>query len=323
MIMKAAIRNSYVDFDDIRIEDVDMPVPKDDELLIKVMATTVNRTDCAIVTGKPFVMRFFIGLFTPKSPIIGTDFAGEVVAVGKNVSSFVVKDRVMGFNDEGANSQAQYVTRKESSALDHIPSSLSYEEAAACQEATHYAYCWIKNHSFNSNQHILLNGASGAIGSALLQYLKYYGVEVTAVTNTKNVDRIKALGADRVIDYLKEDFTTLGGQYDYVADAVGKSRFSKCKPLLKPGGFYLSSELGPRAENIFLALRSKLFGSKKVLFPLPSDIKSSISFVKQLVEKGKYQPVIDKYYDLDDISKAYAYVASGQKTGHVVLRTQA
>ncbi len=321
--MKAAIRHSYVDFDGIRVEEVEKPVPKDDELLIKVMATTVNRTDCAIVTGKPFVMRFFIGLFKPKTPIIGTDFAGEVVAVGKDVTAFAIKDRVMGFNDEGANSQAQFVTRQETSPLDHIPSTLDYEEAAACQEATHYAYSWIKNRSFNSNQHVLLNGASGAIGSALLQYLKYYGVQVTAVTNTKNIDRIKALGADRVVDYLKEDFTKLGGQYDVVADTVGKSRFKLCKSLLKPGGFYVSSELGPYAENVFLALKSKLFGSKKVLFPLPSDIKASIKFVKLLVEKGKYQPVIDRFYDLDDVSAAYVYVATGQKTGHVVLRTQA
>lgn len=166
---------------------------------------------------------------------------------------------------------------------------------------------------------MMLNGATGAIGSAALQMLKYYGAEVTAVGNTPNLDLLKSLGADRVIDYHKEDFTRDRGQYDFVFDAVGKSSFGKCKPLLKPGGVYISSELGPNAENPFLALWTPVSGGKQVRFPLPTDRKGSIVFIKKLLEEGKFKPVIDRRYPLADVAEAFRYVLTGQKTGNVIL----
>lgn len=318
--MKAAIRRKYGSLENIKVETVEKPNVKDHEVLIKLHATTVNRTDCAIVTATPFVMRFFIGLLKPKLPILGTDFAGTITAIGKNVKSFNVNDKVFGFNDLGSSSQAEYMVIPENEAMALIPNNTTYEQAAASLEGAHYAYNFINKVKLNTDQRILINGATGAIGSALLQILKYHNIYVTAVCDTKNLELIKNFGADKIHDYTKQDFTQDPDKYDFVFDAVGKSTFGKCKPLLKQGGAYISSELGPNMENLYLALFTKIFGDKKVIFPIPLDIKASIRFIKELLEKGKYKPVIDeRKYNIETITEAYKYVASGQKTGNVVI----
>jgi NADPH:quinone reductase-like Zn-dependent oxidoreductase len=317
--MKAAIRRTYGPIDNLKIESVEKPTAKDNEVLIRVYATTVNRTDYAVLTGKPFVMRFFTGLLKPKLPIPGTDFAGIVEAVGKKVKSFKVNDKVFGFNDQGLSSQAEYMVFPEDGAMTKIPDNISYEQAAASLEGAHYAYNFINKVNLKAEHKILINGATGGIGSALLQFLKYYNIYVTAVCDTKNLELIKSLGADRIYDYTKEDFTNDDEKYDFVFDAVGKSTFAKCKPLLKKGGVYISSELGPMVQNPFLALTTKVIGDKKVIFPIPSDIKRSILFIKDLLEKEKFKPVIDRKYPLENIGEAYSYVASGQKTGNVII----
>ncbi len=317
--MKAAIRRKYGPPDTISIEMVETPVPKENEILVRVHAATVNRTDCAILLGKPFVMQFFTGLGTPKSPTTGTDFAGQVEAVGKEVTSFQAGERVWGFNDSGLASHAQYLTIPEHTAVLKIPEHISYEQAAASAEGAHYAYNFINKVALKAGQKVLVNGATGAIGSAAVQMLKSMGLYVTAVCNTSNVALVTALGADKVVDYQKEDFTQMEEQYDFVFDAVGKSTFSWCKPLLKPGGTYISSELGPHAENLYLPLLTKIRGGKKVVFPIPSDIKGSLRFIQNLLETGQFKPVIDRKYPLEQIAEAYTYVASGQKTGNVII----
>jgi NADPH:quinone reductase-like Zn-dependent oxidoreductase len=317
--MKAAIRTKYGSPEILAIKDIEKPAPGDNEVLIKVYAATVNRTDCAVLSGKPFIMRFFTGLFKPNSPITGTDFAGEIEEAGKKVVSYQTGDRVFGFFDNGLGSHAQYMTLRKDKPLALIPENLNYEQAAASLEGAHYAHNFIKKVDLKSGQKVLVNGATGAIGTAAVQFLKDFGLYITGVCNTKNIELVKSLGADKIIDYENQDFTQDDEKYDFVFDAVGKSTFSKCKPLLQPHGTYISSELGPRNENPLLALITPLSGGKKVKFPFPADIKGSIAFVKDLIEREKFRPVIDRVYSLDKIAEAFDYVASGQKTGNVVV----
>lgn len=319
-MMKAATRRQYCSPKDLKVELVPVPVLKDQEVRIRVHATTVNRTDLAILSGKPFIMRLFTGLSKPKMPTPGTDFAGVIEAVGDKVQAFKIGDKVWGFNDEGLASQATYMRFSERGNIGLMPANLSFEQAAASLEGAHYARNFINKVTLQAGQQVLVNGASGAIGSALVQFLKYHQLTVTAVCGTENIARIKALGADRVIDYKTADFTQEAAQYDYVFDAVGKSTFSKCKPLLKEKGIYISSELGPNAQNPFLALITPLFGGKKVIFPLPTDIKASMLFIKDLIEKWQFTPLIDRTYALEEIAAAYQYVALGQKVGNVVVK---
>lgn len=302
-----------------QLQEVEKPMPKPHEVLVRVHATTVNRTDEGIVTARYFVSRFFSGLFSPKKSIPGTDFAGQIEAVGPSVTSFKVGDRVFGFNDEVLSSHAEYLCLSEDEALLHIPIDISYEKAVACCEGAHYAYNFSNKVVIKAGQKVLVNGATGAIGSAAVQLLHYLGAEIVAVANTKNLELVKNLGAFRVIDYTQNDFTKENEKYDFIFDAVGKSSFTKCKRLLNPKGIYISSELGWMASNIFLALFTPLFGGKKVKFPLPVNIKRSLSFIKQLIEKDKFKAVIDRTYPLEKIIEAYQYVQTGQKTGNVVI----
>jgi NADPH:quinone reductase-like Zn-dependent oxidoreductase len=318
--MKAAIRSEYGGPEVINIGETDKPVPRDNEVLIKVHAATVNRTDCGILWGKPFIIRFFTGLSRPRKPITGTDFSGEVEAVGKDVTTFKVGDKVWGFDDNGLESHAEYLVLPGDGKLITMPDYLSYEEAAASPEGAHYAYNFVNKVHPGPEHRVMLNGATGAIGSATLQILKYYGSFVTAVCNTENMVLIKSLGADKVIDYTKEDFTNDDDKYDFVFDAVGKSSFGRCKPLLKPGGVYISSELGPQNENIYLPFTTAIKGGKRVKFPYPKDIPATLRFIKELIDQGKFKPVIDRTYKLENIREAFEYVNSGRKTGNVVIR---
>jgi NADPH:quinone reductase-like Zn-dependent oxidoreductase len=317
--MKAIVCTKYGPPDVLQLKEVEKPTPKDNEVLVRVNATTVNRTDSAMIRAKPFIMRFFTGLFKPNNPILGTEFAGKIEAVGKDVMSFKVGDKVFGLNDNGLSSHAQYMTILEDKALTIIPENITYEQAAASTEGAHYAFNFINKVTIKSGQKVLVNGASGAIGSAAVQLLKYFGANVDAVCNTKNIELVKSLGADKVFDYTKEDFTKGDQKYDFVFDTVGKSSFAKCKPLLQPGGIYISSELGYMAQNIFFALVTPVIGNKKVRFPLPVDCKRSVLFIKKLIEEGKFKAVIDRKYPLEQIVEAYKYVETGQKTGNVVI----
>ena len=317
--MKAITRTTYGGPEVIQLKEIPKPIPKENELLIRVHATTINRTDCGILTGKPYIIRAFTGLTKPRDLVPGTDFAGQVESVGKNVKSFKLGDRVWGLHDEGLASQAEYMTIRADKAVTRIPEQVSYQEAVVCAEGAHYAYNFLNKFKIDNSSKVLVNGATGAIGSAAVQLLKYYGATVTAVGNTKNIELIKSFGADKVYDYQKEDFTQDTERYHFVLDAVGKSTFSKCKHLLLPKGIYVSSELGPNAQNLYLPLITKLKGGKRVVFPLPINCKRSIIFLTELLETGKFKGVVDKVYQPEQIMEAYNYVLSGQKTGNVIL----
>jgi NADPH:quinone reductase-like Zn-dependent oxidoreductase len=265
-------------------------------------------------------MRFFTGFFKPKNPIPGTDVAGDIVAVGCHVTGLNVGDRVFCFDDNGLGSQATYVSVSINNAIKCIPEAFSYTEAAASLEGAHYAFNFINKVGVGKGMKVLVNGASGAIGTAAVQMLKYYGVDVTAVCATKNIGLLESLGANKVIDYTKDDFTKSKDKFDFIFDTVGKSSFSKCKSLLKEKGIYMSSELGSFVQNPLLALTTPLFGGKKVIFPVPKSRHESLQFVIKLIEEGKFIAVIDRSYALQDIAQAYAYVESGQKTGNVLLK---
>lgn len=318
--MKAAIYTKYGPPEVVQVLQVQKPVPKDDEVLVKIHATTVNRTDCGFRSAQYFVSRFFSGLFKPKFQILGNEFAGVVEAVGKNVRSFSIDEKVFGYNDITFGAHAQYITIAEEGAIASMPQYSSFEEAAAISEGAHYALCDIRAAKVMAGQNILVNGATGAIGSAAVQLIKSIGATVTAVCNSKNVELVRSLGADVVIDYTQQDFTKLTDCFHFVFDAVGKSSFAKCKHLLHEKGIYISTELGKNSANIFLALITPLTGGKRVLFPLPTISKADVLFLKESVEAGQFKPVIDRHYQLDDIVEAYRYVETGQKTGNVIIK---
>ena len=316
-LMKASIRRNYCSPDQLKIEQIEKPSPKDKEVLIKVCATTVNRTDCANLTAKPFIMRFVLGFFKPRKIVVGTDFAGEVVAVGNKVSSFKVGDKVFGFNDTVAGSHAEYLAISVDD-IYSIPKNIDFKVAAASLEGAHYAYSFIHKVNIKAGQSILINGATGAIGSALLQFVRQYDVQISATCDTKNIELIKSLGAEQIFDYTKEDFTTQASKYDFIFDAVGKSTFAQCKSLLKKHGVYISSEPGPYAQNVFFPFLNSI-SKKKVIFPIPYNQRRTIPYISNHLEKGSLKPVIDREYILDDISKAYSYVIRGMKTGNVII----
>ncbi len=317
--MKAAIYTRYGSPDVVRVTEVDKPEASEYELLVRVEATTVNRTDCGYRAAKPFILRFFTGLRRPKRGVLGTEFAGEVEAVGSGVTSLEVGDRVFGYVEGPFGAHAEYVTTREDASVATMPANSTFEEAAASTEGSHYALANIRAARISSGQDVLVNGGTGAIGSAAVQLLKCLGAHVTAVCSTEHVALVERLGADRVIDYRAADFTTDDKTYDVVFDAAGKSSFARCKRLLKPKGIYLSTELGPFPQNPILALITPLFGGKKVLFPIPKHDQEMVKYIKGLVESGAFKPLIDRRYPLDEIVEAYRYVETGQKIGNVVI----
>ncbi|MBP8755190.1 MAG: NAD(P)-dependent alcohol dehydrogenase, partial [Chitinophagales bacterium] len=286
---------------------------------IKVIASTVNRTDTGLRSAQYFISRFFTGLFKPKYKVLGNEFAGVIEQIGSSVSSFKIGDRIFGFNDTHFGGHAEYMIVREADAIATIPDTISFIEAACITEGAHYALVDIRAAKVQSRQNVMVYGATGAIGSAAVQLLKHFGAHVTAVCNTKNVDLVKSLGADVVIDYMQEDFTQTQQKFDFVFDAVGKTSFGKCKPILTKKGIYISTELGKNSENVFYAIITQFAKGKRVLFPIPTITKEDVIFLKELVISGKFKPVIDRHFPLDNIMEAHTYVESGQKTGNVII----
>lgn len=318
--MKAAIYTQYGPPEVVQIREIPKPVPGSKEVLVKVYTSTVNRTDCGFRSASYFISRFFSGLFKPNQQILGCDFAGIVEQTGNEVSTYQVGDRIFGFNDSRFGGHAEYLLREEDDAMTLIPEGMGFAEAAALTEGGHYALGNIRAAKVQTGSEVMVYGATGAIGSAAVQLLKHFGARVTAVVNTKNMELIRSLGADVIIDYTAEDLSHSKQKFDFIFDAVGKSSFGICKKLLKVNGRYISTELGENSENIWLALAGFLSTGKKVLFPIPLTRKEDIIFLKELAEAGKFKPLIESEYALDDIVQAYQYVESGQKTGNVILR---
>ncbi len=317
--MKAIARTRYGDPDVLKLVDLPIPVPNKDELVVQVKYTTVNRTDCGILWGLPWIIRFFTGFPRPSHLIPGTDFSGIVTSVGSEVSGFKEGDAVWGFNDGGLSTQVQYARISMDSPMLKVPEGINFQQAAASPEGAHYAYNFIKLLKLEKGRKVLVNGATGAIGSAAMQFLKFLEADVTAVCGTDQLDLVRSFGITHVIDYKSEDFTQLDMKFDAVLDAVGKSRYRWCKEILKENGTYVSSELGPGWENIFLAMRSGLRKDRRVIFPLPTDLKGSMAFIQERLIDGSFRPMIDRVYPMEEIRDAYGYVRSGKKIGNVLI----
>ena len=326
--MRAVVYDRYGPPDVLRLEEVVRPVPKEDEVLIKVRATTVTRADVHTreanrSNGRAMnlVSRLISGLRGPRQRILGREFAGEVEAVGATVTEFAAGDRVFGLSGLTFGAHAEFMCMRESARIAHIPAGMSFEEAAPICDGALNALMCLKQVDLRKGRRILIYGASGAIGTAGVQLARYFGADVTAVCNTKNLELVRSLGADRVIDYTKEDFTKNGQTYDVIFDAVGKHSFKRCRGSLEPGGVYLPTD-GP--VNILLALMPSRKGAKRVVFQLPPrQPKKDVLFLKELVEAGKFRPVIDRCYPLEDVIEATRYVETQQKTGNVVLTVSA
>ncbi len=317
--MTAVVHDRYGPPEVLRLEEVERPVPKEDEVLIRIRATTVNRTDCHIRRADPFFWRFFAGLRRPKQRILGSELAGEVEAVGPAVSEFAVGDHVFGISGRfGAN--AEFICVPESARI--APQARRHELRRGCvdlrrgaQRAGCSQAAWISGRT----QKILVYGASGAIGTAVVQLAKHFGAEVTAVCTTKNLELMSSLGAATVIDYTREDFTKNGETYDVIVDAVGKHSFRRCRRSLKPGGIYIETDLGFLWHVPLLALSTRWIGDKRVTLPTPKYTKNDVVFLKELIEAGDYRAVVDRSYPLEDVVEATRYVETQQKTGNVVL----
>jgi len=322
--MKAIVYTEYGHPEVLQLKEVVKPTPKDDEVLIKVHAATVTSGDVNM-RGFTFVPKGFgplprlmFGIRRPRKPILGTEVAGQVEAVGMDVELFKVGDRVFGIDSSSVGAYAEYVCRPAAGPLVKMPETVSYEEAAAVPAGAGTALYFLRDKAkVQSGQKVLVNGASGGVGTFAVQIAKYYGAEVTGVCSSGNLEMVTSLGADHVIDYTKEDFTKSGETYDVIYDTVSKRSFSECKESLTENGLYLDGAGGP-GGFIQMAWTS-LGGSQKVLAGTPGERKKEIAFLKELVEAGHIRSVIDKRYPLEQTAEAHRYVDTGHKKGHVVI----
>jgi NADPH:quinone reductase-like Zn-dependent oxidoreductase len=322
--MRAVVYDRYGPPEVLRLDEVERPVPKEDEVLVKVQATTVNRFDTATREANrrsglaiSLLSRLVSGLRRPRQRVLGTEFAGEVEAAGAAVTEFAVGDRVFGTTGLKFGAHAEYLAMPVSARIAQMPAGMSFEEAAPICDGALNALTCLKQADLRQGRRILIYGASGAIGTAGVQLARSFGAGVTAVCNTKNLELVRSLGADRVIDYTQEDFTKNGQTYDVILDAVGKHSFRRSRGSLEPNGIYLPTD---GFANLLWALVTPRLGGKKVLFQIPPrQTKQDVLFLKELVETGKYRPVIDRRYPLEDVVEATRYVETEQKTGNVVL----
>jgi len=326
--MKAIVYTKYGSPDVLHFKEVEKPAPSDDEVLVRVHAATVTAGDVN-VRGFTFVPpgfgplpRLMFGLRKPKRTILGTELAGEIETVGKDVKLFKKGDQVFGIGSEIFGAYAEYACRPEKGALALKPANLTYDEAAAVPFGAGTALYFLRDMAkLQRGQKILVNGASGGVGVYAVQLAKYYGAEVTGVCSTTNVELVKSLGADKVIDYTKEDFAKSGETYDIILDTVvGKTSFSRCKGSLKQNGLYLAVAGG--LQEAAQMLWTSITGGKKVIFGSPVERKEELIFIKELVEAGKIRPVIDRRYPLEQTAEAHRYVDKGHKKGSVVITVE-
>jgi NADPH:quinone reductase-like Zn-dependent oxidoreductase len=302
--------------DVLRLDEVERPVPEEGEVLVRVHATTVTRTDTGLRSAEFFVSRLFTGLLRPKQRIPGLEFAGEVEEVGPGGTEFSVGDRVFGVR---SGSHAEYVRVRESGAIAHIPAGITFEQAAAVCDGAALALACLRKAGSLDGCRVLVYGASGSVGTAGVQLAKHFGAHVTAVCNTKNLELVRTLGADAVIDYTQEDFTKNGETYDVVFDAVGKHSFRRSRRSLRRGGTYVGTDPGLMWHVPLLALLTRWIGSRKVAIGVTRYSKEDVVLLKRLIEAGEYRAVVDRTYSLDEVVEATKYVETGQKTGNVVL----
>jgi NADPH:quinone reductase-like Zn-dependent oxidoreductase len=322
--MKAIVHTGYGPPDELQLMEVDKPVPKENEVRIKIHASTVTTTDCNLrnATFVPKFMRLPVllgfGYPEPNTKILGTDLAGEIEAVGNDVTRFAVGDQVFGTPEPAFGAHADYVCMPENGVLAKMPTSLTYEEAACIPLAGHTAMYFIKDQgNVQAGQRVLINGASGAVGTTAVQLAKHYGAEVTGVCSTRNLELVESLGADQVIDYKKEDFTRGGETYDVIFDAVSKSSFWRCRGSLKKNGLYLATL--PNLAVLLATLWTSKVGDKKAKNGSREATLEDIVFLGELAEAGKLRTVIDRRYPLEETAEAFRYVEKGHKRGNVVI----
>jgi NADPH:quinone reductase-like Zn-dependent oxidoreductase len=320
--MKAVICPKYGPPEVLQLTEVPKPSPKDNEILVRVLSAAVTTEDPLNRMGKPYIIRLFVGFTKPKNPIPGSEFAGVVEAVGKDVKKFKKGDRVMGSTGTVYGSYAEYVCLPEDGFLGIIPENMTYDEASpVCASLAAWNFL-VDKAKIKRGQKVLINGASGAVGSAAVQIARHFGAEVTGVCSAKNLDLVRSLGADSVIDYKKEDFTKNGKKYDIVFDAAGKSSFRKSNASLTENGIYLSTV--PSLPILLQSMWTKRIGKKKAKFSATGlqPMEDRLSFLKGLtglVEAGKLKSVMDMRYTMEQVVEAHRYVEEGRKTGNVVM----
>jgi NADPH:quinone reductase-like Zn-dependent oxidoreductase len=317
--MRAIVYHTYGSPDVLELQEVVKPVPKEHEILIHVHTAAVTPADIAFRKGEPFLGRMFTGLIRPRR-IPGVEFAGDVEAVGTAVTLFHTGDQVFGTAGTGFGAHAEYLCLSEEGVVASKPTTMTYEEAVAVCDGALTALVFLRDVAhIQRGQKVLINGASGAVGAAAVQLARYFGADVTGVCSTTNVALVKSLGAETVIDYTTEDFTTNGQTYDVIFDTVGKSSFSRCKGSLTPGGIYLTTV--PTPAILLQTMWTARIGRKKAIFTTAGlkQRKANLNFLRELVEAGKLQAVIDRRYPLEQIAEAHRYVENGHKKGNVVI----
>jgi len=338
--MKASVYTEYGPPEVLHLKEVAKPAPKDNEILIRIHATTVTvgdiwARDFRKITPRKFTMplllwlptRMYFGLMRPRINILGAELAGEVEAVGVDVKRFSKGDQVFGYLGQSMGAYAEYICMPEDGSVASKPTNMTYEEAAAVPYGALMALNLLRKVNIQPGQKVLINGASGGIGSAAVQLAKYFGAEVTGVCSTPRLDYVKSLGADKVIDYTQEDFTKNGETYDLIFDILGKSSFSDCKGSLKPNGRYLLASF--KTKQLFQMLWTNIIGGlpgrqtgKKVICALSGESAEDLIFIKELVEAGKIKSIIDRRYPLEQTAKAHRYVENGLKKGNVIITVE-
>lgn len=320
--MKAIVYTKYGPSDVLQIQEIEKPTPKDNELLIRVYATTVTLYDCWMrsSTSPPGfgpLMRIATGIKKPKQPILGTELAGEIEVVGKDVTRFKKGDQVFAYLGMSLGAYVEYKCLPEDGVMALKPINMSYEEAAAIQQGALTALFFLRNGNIQKGQKVLIFGASGGVGTYAVQLAKYFGAEVTGVCSTAKLELVKSLGADKVIDYTQDDFTKSGETYDIILDTIGKSSVARSKKSLKKEGFYLFTTFG--LPKLFQILWLKMTSNKKVFMGTLKETTEDLVFIRDLVEAGKLVSVIDRRYPLEQVAEAHRYVETGQKKGNVVI----
>lgn len=319
--MRAAVCTGYGSPDVVQLADIPVPQPADDQLLVRVTSSTVNRTCCGIRSATPQLpIRLMYGVRRPRHGVLGTDFAGVVEQVGADVRGFAAGDRIFGFDDRRMGAHGEYLTVSAAAAVATIPDGVSDDAAAAAVEGAHYSMSYLDRAALERGQRALVYGGGGAIGSTAIQLLVSRGVDVSAVAEGDQQDLMRDLGASTSIDFRMEDFTATGEEFDFVFDAVGKTTFAACRNLVRPGGVFMSTEVGERLQNLRLSLTTRFRGDVRVHFPLPTHARRHVKATRDELAAGTLRPVVDRAVDLADIVEAYHYVEAGTKTGTVIVR---
>jgi NADPH:quinone reductase-like Zn-dependent oxidoreductase len=318
--MRAVTHHEYGSPDVLHLDDLPRPTPEPDQVLVEVHVTTLNRTDTGTRSGRPIIARYFSGWRRPKRPVLGSEFAGVVVEVGSAVTKFAVGDRVFGTNEYRFGAHAEYLALRETDPIAHMPPSMTFVEAAPICDGAILALNLLRRGGCGPGRRVLIHGAGGSIGSAAVQLTKHFGGHVTAVCDTDQVDVVRSLGADEVIDRFESDFTRNGQTYDFIFDAVGKRSFRECRRSLVPRGVFIHTDLGFLWQNPFIALVTAKLPIRHMLFPIPVYRQADVEFLLDLYGRGEYRPVVDPHvYPLEEMVEASRYVDAAKKTGNVLI----